>query len=651
MNYFNIKQDIIKILNRISLKIWILIFFMTIGLYGKADVRVFPKTADQDTLIVNFDDGGFNAGNIVSEISFEGGSIQVFGFNPKFPGQNAAMIFDTGNPTGGDFDLGTPNEQYGGPGMNLEGGLVPENDIPMHNVLIVSEDLDSSDPDDASGDNTYLSLDFSTVVTLVSLDLLDLDSGEVTIILMDSAGNEIYHILVPETGCNGKVNVSFDIEGVSSIYLGLHGSGAMDNLKFFVPQDSANTGPVAEDDFYSIDAEEELVVDAPGILGNDSDADGDDLTIESFDSTSTGGGTVLINPDGGFTYKPSAGFKGEDSFSYTVEDEHGAQDSAVVTVEVTQDNDGDDEGDGDGDDVVIPGLPLAEDDQYETLIDTDLTIDAPGVLTNDSDPNGSELTIISHDTTSTKGGEVQLNPDGGFTYTPSEGFEGDDAFTYVISNEQNGTDTATVTITVSKPENAAPVAEDDQFTTDQDQETEISDPEEGILVNDSDPDGDSIAALEVNDGITEHGGRITINSDGTIVYTPGLGFVGTDTYEYTICDDRDPALCDSAIIYFEVVELPIEIYNAFSPNGDGINDTWIIQGITRFPDNSVKVFNRWGNLIYQETGYDNTSKVWNGESSEGIVFGDNEAPDGAYYYVIELGDGSETLKGFVVVRR
>ena len=155
----------------------------------------------------------------------------------------------------------------------------------------------------------------------------------------------------------------------------------------------------------------------------------------------------------------------------------------------------------------------------------------------------------------------------------------------------------------------------------------------------------------MNDGITDQGGRISIQSDGTLVYVPRLGFTGTDTYEYTVCDDQEPGLCDSAIIYFEIEELPIEVFNAFSPNGDGINDTWVIQGITRFPNNTVQVFNRWGNLIYEVTGYNNSDKVWTGESTEGIVFGDNAAPDGAYYYVIDLGDGSERLSGFVVVRR
>ena len=132
---------------------------------------------------------------------------------------------------------------------------------------------------------------------------------------------------------------------------------------------------------------------------------------------------------------------------------------------------------------------------------------------------------------------------------------------------------------------------------------------------------------------------------------PRLGFVGTDTYEYTVCDDQDPSLCDTATIYFEVNELPVEVFSAFSPNGDGINDTWIIQGITRFPNNEVQIFNRWGNLVFQVTGYDNTTKVWNGESTEGLAFGDDGVPDGAYFYVITLGDGSERLSGYVVVRR
>ena len=398
-----------------------------------------------------------------------------------------------------------------------------------------------------------------------------------------------------------------------------------------------NTSPVAEDDFYDTEVNQELDINVPGVLENDTDADGDDLTIVSFDSTTTGGGTVLLDPDGSFVYTPQEEFEGEDTFTYEVSDGNGGTDTATVTIQVVKQEN---------------SAPLAADDQYSIDAGTELIIEAPGVLANDSDPDGDPLTVAGFDVTNTQG-NVVVNTDGSLTYTPAIDSAGTDSFTYMVSDGNGNTDTAVVFININKviPENNPPIAVDDEFTTDQDLEMEITDPEEGILANDSDPDGDLIAALEVNDGITDQGGRISVRSDGTLVYVPGLGYTGTDTYEYTICDDQDPSLCDSAIIYFEVKELPIVVFNAFSPNGDGVNDTWIIQGITRFPNNKVQVFNRWGNLIYQETGYDNTSKVWNGLSNQGIVFINNEAPDGAYYYIIELGDGSERLRGFVVLRR
>jgi VCBS repeat-containing protein len=93
--------------------------------------------------------------------------------------------------------------------------------------------------------------------------------------------------------------------------------------------------------------------------------------------------------------------------------------------------------------------PLAVDDAYETDEDTQLIVDAPGVLGNDSDPDGDSLTVIAYDDTSNEGGTVMVNPDGSFTYTPKSGFCGIDTFTYTISDGNSGTDTAIVTITVN----------------------------------------------------------------------------------------------------------------------------------------------------------------------------------------------------------
>jgi len=397
-----------------------------------------------------------------------------------------------------------------------------------------------------------------------------------------------------------------------------------------------NSSPIAMDDSYNTNVNNLLLIESPGVLSNDTDPDGDDLEIIAFDSTSVSGGIVDLNPDGGFTYTPPNGFEGDDSFSYVISDGRGGTDTASVDI------------------AVIKGAidPVANNDVYSTNKNTELIIDAPGVLENDTDPNGDPLTVVSYDASSIEG-TVVVNPDGSFIYTPAIDSINTDTFIYVVGDGNGNTDTASVSINILNgiAGNSPPIAEDDTVMTDLDVELLVSDPAQGILANDSDPDGDNIAALEVTDVITDQGGRISIKSDGTFSYTPNLGFVGVDTYEYTVCDDQDPQLCDSALIYIEVKELPVKVFNAFSPNGDGRNDTWIIQGITRFPNNVVQIFNRWGNLIFEAKGYDNTTKVWKGESTEGIVFGNNEVPDGAYFYVIVLGDGSKRLSGYVVIRR
>jgi gliding motility-associated-like protein len=90
----------------------------------------------------------------------------------------------------------------------------------------------------------------------------------------------------------------------------------------------------------------------------------------------------------------------------------------------------------------------------------------------------------------------------------------------------------------------------------------------------------------------------------------------------------------------------------FSPNGDNTNDTWQIRNIEEYPNNHVKVYNRWGNLIYEIKGYNNKDHSWGGESSgKWIISNDLKVPDGTYFYAIDLGDGSKTIGGFIVLKR
>jgi large repetitive protein len=285
-----------------------------------------------------------------------------------------------------------------------------------------------------------------------------------------------------------------------------------------------NAPPVAVDDTYDAVQDTPLTVDAPGVLANDTDPDGDPLAVDAYDATSTNGATVTMTPDGAFTYTPAAGFAGTDTFTYTITDGRGGTDTATVTIDVN-------------------GPPVAVDDTYDAVQDTPLTVDAPGVLANDTDPDGDPLAVDAYDATSTYGATVTMTPDGAFTYTPAAGFAGTDTFTYTITDGRGGTDTATVTIDVNGP----PVAVDDTYDAVQDTPLTVDAP--GVLANDTDPDGDPLA-VDAYDATSTYGATVTMTPDGAFIYTPAAGFAGTDTFTYTITDGRGGT--DTATVTIDV---------------------------------------------------------------------------------------------------
>ena len=101
-------------------------------------------------------------------------------------------------------------------------------------------------------------------------------------------------------------------------------------------------------------------------------------------------------------------------------------------------------------------------------------------------------------------------------------------------------------------------------------------------------------------------------------------------------------------------DVGITVYKGFSPDGDGNNDLFVIDGIDNYPEASVTIFNRWGNTVYKsEGGYNND---WDGTSTEGVRFGDNNnLPVGTYFYIIDLGEATpkedRIFKGYIYIQR
>jgi subtilisin family serine protease len=196
-----------------------------------------------------------------------------------------------------------------------------------------------------------------------------------------------------------------------------------------------NQAPAASNDAWSMSAGATLVVAAPGVLGNDSDADGDALTVELASGPASG--SLALNGDGSFSYTPHAGFAGTDSFTYRAHD--GALYSGSATVSIT---------------VVasVNSPPVATNDSASAPVRkmNAYTARRIDVLANDSDPDGNlDPASVSIAAAPNKGGTVTVNADGTVSYTPKLKFRGKETFKYTVRDQAGAlSNAATVTVSV-----------------------------------------------------------------------------------------------------------------------------------------------------------------------------------------------------------
>jgi len=320
----------------------------------------------------------------------------------------------------------------------------------------------------------------------------------------------------------------------------------------------AQTAPVALNDSYTTKTNTALIIDSPGLLSNDTDADGDDLEVVRFSvngSTYTAGktvnineGTITINQNGSLNFTPSNNYNALSfTVNYTITD--GTEtDSANLTVKVNN---------------LYP--PDAQNNTYSTKTNTTLNIDAPGILDNDTDKDENYLIITEFkiDTVSYKAGEkasfkegtIIINENGSFSFTPATNYNNTiPTINYTVSD---GTFTSTANLTLKIINLYPPVAKDNYDTANINTTLSVNAP--GVLINDSDQDNNALSIINfIVNGQTYNtnqkaifaGGSISFKPDGSYSFIPTPNYTGNiPVIKYIVSDGT---FTDSANLFLTV---------------------------------------------------------------------------------------------------
>ena len=287
--------------------------------------------------------------------------------------------------------------------------------------------------------------------------------------------------------------------------------------------------------------------------------------------------------------------------------------------------------------------PTANADKDSTSQNIPLVVKITRLLINDSYIGTNPIVFKAlSNVASVKGGKVSMDTLGRYTYTPPKNFIGLDEFTYTIcyADYDDLCGSAIVKIKVLSSGFEAPTANKDSYTTKQNLEKSAN-------VTDNDV-GARLCKATVGSAITASGGKISMNTNGAFNYSPLTDFIGLDSFNYQLCNAIVPELCTTCWVFITVIlQKAIIIPSGFTPNNDGVNEFFEIQNIEQY-ENEVKIFNRWGNTVYQANNYDNKDIRWEAKASSGAVM-KTDVPEGTYYYWIDLKDGNVPKTGFVMV--
>ncbi|GAB3760876.1 hypothetical protein GCM10028796_10170 [Ramlibacter monticola] len=441
-----------------------------------------PLTILPGTLVGNDSDVDADALTITGVSGGTGGTVALVG--------GSIVFTPTANFNGAGSFTYTVSDSNGGTAT----GLVTVNVAGVNDGPVAGDDSVTATEDQPLTILPGMLLGNDSDVDADALTITGVTSGSGGTVAL--VGSSI--VFTPIANFNGAGNFTYTVSD---------GNGGTTTATVTVTVASVNDQPQAGDDSVTATEDQPLTILPGTLLGNDSDSDGDTLTITGV-TGGTGGTVALVG--GNIVFTPTANFNGAGSFTYTVSDGKGGTATSTVTVNVAGVNDG----------------PVGGDDSVTGTEDQPLTILPGALIGNDSDVDTDALTIIG--VTGGTGGTVTL-VGGNIVFTPTGNFNGAGSFIYTVSDGKGGIATARVNVTVD-PVNDQPEAGNDSVTAAEDQPLTIL--PGTLLGNDSDVDADTLTITGVTSGT---GGTVALVG-GNVLFTPTANFNGAGSFTYTVGD-------------------------------------------------------------------------------------------------------------------
>jgi gliding motility-associated-like protein len=528
--------------------------------------------------------------------------------------------------------------------------------IEDNNLLFATGDFITSF-EDVDGDSLYS----IQIQSLPENGILYLNGVEVSIgdIILASAINDL--VFIAHSNWYGETSFEYNAsDGVNN---------ALENGQVIITINPVDDLPIANDDFVTTEQNISIVNGLTAVNDIPSE-DGGNVWSLIGENGGAQHGTVSMNTDGVYTYTPDIYFFGTDSFVYSITDADGDTSNAVVTITVAVASDPSIElikianigGEGNVGDIIT----------YTFEITNNGNVSLNNIIINDPLISETPIAVV---------GMLEPNDNASvnayYTITQNDIDTGSVSNTAIVSgvdvlgneisdisdngNTNDGNDNPTITLLEQKPLIA--IVKTAEFNDDnldgyaQAGETityyftvsnignvalsniTVSDPLPGVVVSGGpislgagEFDDDSFTATYVITQDDINLGSVT-NQASVSGTSPRGVVVGDSSDDYDNYGDNPTVL--------EISGCEIEVFNAVSPNGDGVNDVFYIRGLECYPDNSVEIYNRWGGLVFERDHYNNADRAFKGISEGKLTINQNrELPDGAYYYIFKYTDGS-----------